>query len=97
MYGYEPPKPVKPGGCRDALIITRVAFAVLMPIAFAGIGALAVVAIGVVLFAYHPLLIFLPVAVVIGALMLVARRDRRLQAEERIRGEDGPRPPGAPR
>jgi len=96
MYGYEPPKPVKPGGCRDALIITRVAFAVLMPIAFTGIAALAVVALGVVLFAYHPLLIFVPVALVVGGLVLVARRDRRLQAEHEQQGP-GPRPPGAPR
>ena len=97
MYGYEPPKAVKPGGCRDALIITRVAFGVLMPIAFAGIGALAVVAVGVVLFAYHPLLIFLPVGLVVGALLLVARRDKRLQAEQERRAEGGPRPPSAPR
>ncbi|MEZ4503243.1 MAG: hypothetical protein R3C39_11510 [Dehalococcoidia bacterium] len=97
MYGYEPPKPVRPGGCRDSLIIMRVAFEVLLPIVGVGIAALAVVAVAVVLFSYHPLLIFLPVAVVIGALMLVARRDRRLQAEERLRGEDGPRPPSAPR
>lgn len=91
MYGYEPPKPLEPGGCRDALVITRVAFEVLVPIMLAGIAALALVALTVVLFARHPALALLPLSAVVVALYLLARRDRRLQEEQQRQGTDRPR------
>ncbi len=82
MYGYEPPNPMRAGGCRDTLVIIRVAFQVLTPIVGAGIGALGFVALTFWLFAEHGLWGWVPIGLVVVAFLLIARRDRRLQAEK---------------
>ena len=81
MYGYEPPNPARAGGCRDTLTIVRVAFEVLLPIAGAGIGALAYVALTFWLFTINVVLGLVPVAVAVLALVWLARRDRRTRAD----------------
>jgi hypothetical protein len=93
MYGYEPPKEMRPGGCREGLVMVRVAFEVLLPIVLAGIGAMALIALAVVLFGVHPLLGFAPIIPVIAGFWLLARRDRRLAAEQEADLER-PGPPG---
>jgi hypothetical protein len=90
MYGYEPPSPTKAGGCRDTLILIRVAFEVLTPIAAAGLGALAYVALTFWLFsAVGALAGAVPIALAGAGIAWVARRDRRIQREREreARGE----------
>lgn len=83
MYGYEAPKPVRPGGCRDALIILRAVFEVMLPIVATGLAAVAVVAATVILFTIHALLTLIPVGIGTLALVWLARRDRAEQDAQR--------------
>jgi len=88
MYGYEPPSPVRAGGCRDTLILIRVAFGVLTPIVAAGIGALGYVALTFWLFTVSVPLGLLPILAVAGAVAWLARRDRRALEDRQRRLED---------
>ena len=81
MYGYEPPKTTKAGGCRDGLVLMRVAFEVLTPIVGAGIAAMGVLALIFWLFSVHYLLGFIPIATCIGVLTWLALRDRHNHQE----------------
>jgi hypothetical protein len=79
-YYHEPavtPPEEKPPGCLETLLITRVVFAVLLPIVVA--MALLMVDIGAifVLYAVHPALALIPVAISAAAIWLVARWDQR--------------------
>lgn len=73
---YEPPSQVEPGGCRETWVITRAMFAILLPILLVLIGVLGAVVIAVVLFAVHPALALVPVAVLVAAVYLFARWER---------------------
>ncbi len=96
MYGYQPPKQQQPG-CRDGLILTRVAFGLLLPLLLFGVGAMALVALTVVLFTVHWSLALMPLGVVVAGLVALARRDRRLQREREQEIERLGRPrPGPP-
>ena len=81
MYGYEPPNPMRAGGCRDTLTLIRVAFEVLTPILGAGLGALAYVALTFWLLTVNVLLGLVPIALAGLAVALLVRRDRRVQRE----------------
>lgn len=81
MYGYEPPNPMRPGGCRETLVLIRVAFEVLTPILGAGVGALGLLALTFWLFTQHVALGLIPVALVVVGLVLLARRDKRVQEQ----------------
>lgn len=73
---YEPPRQEEPGGCRETWLLTRAAFAVLLPplLALAGIlGALVAV---LILLTVHPALALLPIAAVAAAVYLFARWER---------------------
>lgn len=100
MYGYEPPKQEQKPGCRDGIVLTRVAFGLLLPLLAFGVGAMALVALAVVLFATHWALGLLPLGAVVAGLLLLARRDRRVQREreQEIDRLGRPRrgPPGPP-
>ena len=72
---YEPQR--QPGGCREALLLTRIAFAVLLPVLGAILGAILLVFLFFVLFTRHPALGLIPVGIVAALLALVAIRDRR--------------------
>jgi hypothetical protein len=75
-FGYEPPKQERPGSWSEVFVITRVAFALLLPF-IGGMFALMLVFVAMVLlFATHPalaLIPLIPVAIVIG---YVLRRER---------------------
>ncbi len=88
MYGYEPPRPTRPG-CRDTLTLIRVAFEVLGPIVGVGIGALGYVALTFYLFTVHVALGLIPIAGIVVGLVLLARRDKRLQDEQERRARWG--------
>ncbi len=82
MYGYEPPERVRPGGCRETLLLIRVAFEVLLPIVGAGLAALGYVALTFWLFTVHVLYGLIPIALVGVGVWLLSRRDRRLHREQ---------------
>lgn len=90
MYGYEPPEPTKVGGCRDTLVIIRVAFEVITPIALAGLAALGYIALTFWLFvAVSKLAGAVPIVLVILAIVWLARRDRRsLRDQQREANRD---------
>ena len=73
---YEEPRGGEPGGCRETLLLTRIAFGVLIPPLLA-IGAVLVLLIaGFVLFTTHPLLGLLPLIPIAAGLVWIARRER---------------------
>ena len=74
MYEQQPGP--EPGGCRETLMLTRVAFSVLIPPLAAIAAVLVLVIVSFVLFTTHPLLVLLPLIPVAGALVWIARRDR---------------------
>lgn len=82
MYGYEPPQQQQAGGCRDVLVLTRVAFGLLLPLLLFGVGAVALIGLTVALFAAHWSLALLPPGAVAAGLFALARRDRHLQREQ---------------
>ena len=74
---YELPPQEEPAGCRDAWVLTRAAFAVLLPLLAALIGVLAVVFAALLLFAMHPALALAPIAALAVAVYLFARWEQR--------------------
>ena len=67
----------KPPGCLDALVITRVVFSILFwPVAIL-IGVMLSLAVALYLFTVHPLLGLIPIAFMVGAIMLYARWEQR--------------------
>lgn len=82
MYGYEPSEPVRPGGCRETLLLIRVAFEVMIPIVGAGLAALGYVALTFWLFTVHTLAGLAPIVLAGVGVWLIARRDQRLHQEQ---------------
>ena len=82
MYGYETPEPVRPGGCRETLLIIRVAFEVLVPIVGAGLAALGFVALTFWLFTVNALFGLVPLVLAGVGVWLIARRDRQLHHDQ---------------
>ncbi len=74
---YEQQSGPEPGGCRDTLLLTRIAFSVLIPPLLAIAGVLVLILAAFLLFTTHPLLGLLPLIPIAGALVWIARRDRR--------------------
>ncbi len=74
---YEQQSGPEPGGCRDTLLLTRIAFSVLIPPLLAIAAVLVLVLAAFLLFTTHPLLGLLPLIPIAGALVWIARRDRR--------------------
>ncbi|MCH8850293.1 MAG: hypothetical protein IIC89_05645 [Chloroflexi bacterium] len=72
---YEPPREETPG-CRDTLVLTRAAYGLLLPPLIGMFAVLALITGAVFLFAVHPALALLPVALLAGAIYVFARWDR---------------------
>jgi hypothetical protein len=70
---YEVQRQEEPGGCRDALLLTRSAFAVLLPPMLGLAAVLILIGAAVVLFARHPALALIPIAALIFGVALFAR------------------------
>ena len=75
MYQEEEPKP-KPAGCRDTLVLTRVAFAVLMWPVLAILGTLVALGVIIYLFFTNPALALIPIGIVVLVLVALARWER---------------------
>ncbi len=73
MYESRGPEP---GGCRETLLLIRVAFSVIIPPLLAVMGVIVLLFVFFLLFSRHPLLGLLPVLVVVGALYLLSRYER---------------------
>jgi hypothetical protein len=76
MY-YEPPGEEERPGCRDVLVLTRAVYAALLPPIFAMIVVLATVTATVIMFARHPALALVPLAVGGTLLALFVLWERR--------------------
>ncbi len=74
---YEPPRQEEPAGCRETWVLTRAAFAVLLPLLLAMIGVLSAVVAALALLAVHPALALLPIAALALGVYLFARWERR--------------------
>lgn len=70
---YEVPQQETRPGCRDAWVLTLAVFAVVLPVVAVCIALLAALAAAVFLFAVHPALALVPVAVAAGAVYAFAR------------------------
>jgi hypothetical protein len=67
----------KPPGCLDALFITRAVFAVIAPVVIAMMLILLVIGLIFVLFAQHPALALIPIALVAVGIWLYARWEQQ--------------------
>ena len=76
MGMYEEPAGGEPGGCRETLLLTRIAFGVLIPPLLAIAAVLALLIVGFMLFTRHPLLALLPLIPIAAGLVWIARRER---------------------
>lgn len=91
MQGYDPDqhRRAEPGGCRETILITRIAFEILLPPVGVIIGVL-VLMVGtlLLLMSGQPLFAILTLSPIVGGFIWIVRRDRRVQAEleEEIRG-----------
>jgi hypothetical protein len=72
---YEPPADERPG-CRETLILTRAAFAVLIPVLVAMIAIVAIALAVLLLLFTHPVLALLLIAAVAAGIVLFARWER---------------------
>jgi hypothetical protein len=72
---YEPPPDERPG-CRETLILTRAAFAVLIPVLLAMVAVMVIVLAVLLLLVTHPVLALVPLAVLVIGLTLFARWER---------------------
>ncbi|MDP6607001.1 MAG: hypothetical protein QF664_12200 [Dehalococcoidia bacterium] len=94
MQGYDPNRhrASDVGGCRESLLVIRIAFEILLPPIGAIIAVLALM-VGTVLLltSDYPALAILTVLPIIGGFVWLARRDKRIQAEmeEEARGRPG--------
>ena len=73
---YEQQSGPEPGGCRDTLLLTRIAFTVLIPPLAAVAAVLGLLILCFLLFTTHPLLGLLPLIPLAAGLVWIARRDR---------------------
>ena len=90
---YEPNEQAR-GGCMEALLLTWIAFRVLVPVLFALIAVIGVVVLEFALLAQHPALALIPVGVAAAGLYAMYRRERSHdrtmeELEDRYRGGDG--------
>lgn len=84
MQGYDPDRPrySEQGGCRESLLITRIAFEILLPPVGIIIGVLGLmVGTFLLLTSGQPAYAILTVAPIVGGFIWMVRRDRRVQAE----------------
>ena len=73
---YEPQKQAR-GGCRETLLLIRIAFEVLTPVLFGLIAVIALVVLMFALLAQHPALALIPIGIIAAGLYALSRWDRR--------------------
>ena len=73
---YEPQEQA-PGGCRETLLLIRIAFQVLAPALFGLMAVIALIVLMFALLAQHPALALIPIGIVAAGLYALSRWDRR--------------------
>lgn len=81
MHGYEPRRGNDISTWREALLMMRIAFGVLLPIVGAMIGVVALIVASLLLMDVNRLLALAPLLPIGGGVWWLIRRDRRVQAE----------------
>lgn len=82
MAMYEPQSGAEPGGCRETLLLIRIAFSVLLPPLAAIAGVVVLVIVFFMLFSVHPLFGLLPFVLIGAGLYWLARRERSRDPED---------------
>jgi hypothetical protein len=100
MHGYDPNRrrASDEGGCRESLLVTRIAFEILLP-PIGAIIAVLVLLVGSVLLltSDYPALAILTVLPIVAGFVWIVRRDKRIQAEMEEEALGGPGRGGRPR
>lgn len=73
---YEPVPQEERPGCREALVLTRVVFAIILPVVIAGLLIVVAMGLALVFYQMHPALALLPLAGVAAGILLFARWER---------------------
>ena len=83
MHDYDPDRyeSSEVGGCREAFLLTRIAYGVLLPPLAVIVSVLTLIIGSFFLLAVHPALSLLPLMPLVAGGIWMARRDRRLQEE----------------
>ena len=83
MHGYDPNQNLAPdvGGCREAWLLTRIAYGVLLPPLFVMVSVLTLIIGSFFLLAVHPALSLIPLTPIAAGAVWMIRRDQRLQRE----------------
>jgi hypothetical protein len=69
------------GGCREALLLTRIAYEILLPPLFVIVATLSLIVGAFFLIAVNPLLSLLALSPLVGGAYWMVRRDKRIQEE----------------
>lgn len=69
------------GGCREAFLLTRIAYEVLLPPLFVIIATLSLIMGSFFLLAVHPALSLIPLMPIVAGAIWMIRRDQRVQRE----------------
>ncbi len=86
MYGYEPPRdPNKEGSWGEVFAFSYVALQVILPWLGFVLGGMLLVALGLYFITVNAWLIFIPLSIIAGIVLVVYRRERREQREMAIR------------
>ena len=83
MHGYDPNahRRQEAGGCREALTLTRIAYAILLPPIAAILGVILLLLTAFYLLSVNPLLSPLPLLPIVLGVVWLVRRSRRAQRE----------------
>ena len=73
---YRESRHAETGGCGEVWLLTRVAFAIILPIMALLLGVVLLIAAGFTLLAIQPLRALIPLGIFIGALFAFARWDQ---------------------
>ncbi len=81
--GFDPNDNLGPGvgGCREAFLLTRIAYEVLLPPLFVIVGTMSLILGAFFLISVNPLLSILPLLPIAAGAYWMIRRDRRIQEE----------------
>ena len=79
---YEQSSTPEPGGCRETLLLIRIAFSVLLPPLFAIGGVILFVYLFFILISIHLLLALIPITCIASVLYWLARRDKNQDLDD---------------
>jgi hypothetical protein len=83
VRGFDPNDNLGPdvGGCREAFLLTRIAYGVLLPPLFVIVGTMSLIIGSFFLISVNPLLSLVALTPIAAGAVWMIRRDRRIQEE----------------